>query len=397
MQHGASRFWQRGGLPALHDRRWVPSSVTLPSPRPSPCMRVAQLIGEFQETTNTFEHAALAILQTCHFDVELAKSRWFESSPSKARLLAEACVENLPEVPERPAEWEGMEEADCMTCWDSKPLEEMDAAPCGHWVCRECWESHVASLAESKVSLMLPLCVDCGHRLPDRLVAASLAKQPKLLARWKRWRLEGLADDDKTARTCPTSGCQFVCKYPKGIARDIVCPSGHIFCFACGQEGHNPASCADVVKWRALMSDGGMDMKWIQSNCRPCPKCGLSVEKNGGCERRAFPAGFAACLHCLRSCVRLAPSAGRLLRPCPARLGCAPVSACAVAGHLPAPCSSLLLLVRDHRPVHALRGTCACRHHRQGLRMRLHVLLVSPHAHGSAAALRANVIENRAS
>ena len=195
---------------------------------------MAQLVAEFQETTATHRHAAVAVLQVCHFDVEHAKSRWFESSSSQQRLLDEACVQNVPDIPKRPAGWEGEELVDCEGCYDSVPPDEMHAAPCGHWACMECWRGHMTQQAESKMTLLLPPCIACHHRVPDGLVRAALASQPALLARWKRWHLEGLADDDKTARTCPASDCHFVCKYPKGIARDIICPSGHIFCFGCG-------------------------------------------------------------------------------------------------------------------------------------------------------------------
>ncbi|KAA0155086.1 hypothetical protein FNF31_06154 [Cafeteria roenbergensis] len=272
------------------------------------------LVAEFQETTATHRHAAVAVLQVCHFDVEHAKSRWFESSSSQQRLLDEACVQNVPDIPKRPAGWEGEELVDCEGCYDSVPPDEMHAAPCGHWACMECWRGHMTQQAESKMTLLLPPCIACHHRVPDGLVRAALASQPALLARWKRWHLEGLADDDKTARTCPASDCHFVCKYPKGIARDIICPSGHIFCFGCGEDGHNPASCSDAAKWRALLADDSMDLKWIQSNCRPCPKCGLTVEKNGGCQfmrcgahahagviAKGYGCGFTFCWVCMKS------------------------------------------------------------------------------------------------
>jgi len=223
----------------------------------------------------------MAAVEHYQFALELAKSGWFEN---RDRVLAATRVVDADDPPAPPAEWDGMDEVTCEVCYTDVPREKMDGLPCGHWACASCWEGYARTLAQDKSLLLAPVCQDCDHPVTERLLRKALAPNPAMLGRWKRWKFSDFAAVDTATRACPHGDCGFVCRYPKGVARDVVCPSGHVFCFACGLEGHNPASCHDAATWRHTLQDDSMDLKWIQSNCRPCPKCGMMIEKNQGCQ-----------------------------------------------------------------------------------------------------------------
>jgi len=241
----------------------------------------SQLVDDFREVTGARQHVAVAVIEKYKYALEMAKSGWFEDS---VRAMLRAKVVDEDDPPAKPSDWEGLEEVDCEVCFEEVPLAQMDGLPCGHWACDKCWTGHLVQSAESKAELLGAACMACSHPVTERLVRKALSDVPAKLARWKRWKFADFAAEDSATRACPNAGCAFVCRYPKGVARDVICPSGHIFCFACGMEGHNPASCDDAKQWRETLMSDSMDLKWIQSNCRPCPKCGLMIEKNQGCQ-----------------------------------------------------------------------------------------------------------------
>ena len=55
------------------------------------------------------------------------------------------------------------------------------------------------------------------------------------------------------------------------------------FCFGCSHEAHQPASCSDVARWNQKNSAESENITWIMANTKKCPKCGVNIEKNQGC------------------------------------------------------------------------------------------------------------------
>merc|ERR1712166_754945 len=50
-------------------------------------------------------------------------------------------------------------------------------------------------------------------------------------------------------RWCPKAGCDRVVKYHRKGMKSIVCECGHVFCFGCGLDCHDPSPCQSVVEW----------------------------------------------------------------------------------------------------------------------------------------------------
>lgn len=46
---------------------------------------------------------------------------------------------------------------------------------------------------------------------------------------------------------------------------------------------HRPAPCSLVKRWMKKCEDDSETANWISANTKECPKCGSTIEKNGGC------------------------------------------------------------------------------------------------------------------
>lgn len=66
-------------------------------------------------------------------------------------------------------------------------------------------------------------------------------------------------------------------------SRPVVCKCGHIFCFECGENWHDPVQCRLLKKWMKKCADDSETSTWIAANTKECPKCNVTIEKDGGC------------------------------------------------------------------------------------------------------------------
>tara|TARA_B100000767_G_scaffold211344_1_gene198495 strand:- start:315 stop:1001 length:687 start_codon:yes stop_codon:yes gene_type:complete len=48
-------------------------------------------------------------------------------------------------------------------------------------------------------------------------------------------------------------------------------------------DDHRPCTCDDLKRWLIKCKDDSETYNWLMSNTKSCPKCGTSIEKNGGC------------------------------------------------------------------------------------------------------------------
>lgn len=176
---------------------------------------------------------------------------------------------------------EGEEEDMCMVCFASVPKSQMDAPPCGHSMCKPCWGQHIGVALESKGDFLNLACAEhgCGKRLPYAMLEAYLT--PEQLDKWQRWAGADFASTDDTIRSCPNPKCDRMHFYAKAVPVDVHCPApcGHISCFSCGKDGHFPATCMMAVKWMDKTAKDSASVAFIRQSTRPCPRCGMPIEK----------------------------------------------------------------------------------------------------------------------
>ena len=89
-------------------------------------------------------------------------------------------------------------------------------------------------------------------------------------------------DDNAGMKWCPAADCGRAVKARPGT-KGVECLCGERFCFQCGNDDHSPCSCEDLKRWLVKCKDDSETFNWLLANTKPCPKCGTSIEKNGGC------------------------------------------------------------------------------------------------------------------
>jgi hypothetical protein len=106
------------------------------------------------------------------------------------------------------------------------------------------------------------------------------------------------ATHPKKYKHCPYPDCDNVVQF-LGFESDVVanveeqadlfliplvkCTDQHQFCFGCNEVTHSPCPCEIVEKWKKKCNDDSETLNWIQANTKDCPKCKVTIEKNGGC------------------------------------------------------------------------------------------------------------------
>ncbi|KAI6904654.1 hypothetical protein KC318_g6342 [Hortaea werneckii] len=75
---------------------------------------------------------------------------------------------------------------------------------------------------------------------------------------------------------------------------------GHRACVPCDRPFHNGETCIQY-KQRLGQAEANSEksQKTIEKYCKPCPKCGKKIEKNGGCDAMICPCGERFCWLCL--------------------------------------------------------------------------------------------------
>ena len=186
---------------------------------------------------------------------------------------------------------------ECSVCWESVAGEEdAFALWCGHSFCRSCWRRHLeAKCASSKSERVQTRCM--FDRCPASLSTAEIAELcPEFMAAYREALVSSYIEQSHTLAWCKNPrACASVVSLGDSDSTDIVkcteCNYG--FCLRCPYPSHRPVTCEMVTDWIAM---GGysemeeeekkaMQLKMLIS--RPCPSCGVPIEKNGGCTYRA--------------------------------------------------------------------------------------------------------------
>ena len=129
----------------------------------------------------------------------------------------------------------------------------------------------------------------CDVLVTQRLVQ-SLPVAPEQIAQFDNAsRIErSFVDDNPCLKWCTGADCTKAVRARKD-ARGVRCNCGSRFCFKCSQDDHTPCSCEELQRWMVKCKDDSETFNWLLSNTKACPKCGTSIEKNGGCNHSAWP------------------------------------------------------------------------------------------------------------
>lgn len=88
---------------------------------------------------------------------------------------------------------------------------------------------------------------------------------------------------NRLLRWCPSADCNNAIKVQYVDSRPVKCNCGQVFCFECGENWHDPVQCRLLKKWIKKCDDDSETSNWIAANTKECPKCNVTIEKDGGC------------------------------------------------------------------------------------------------------------------
>ncbi|CAB60562.1 RBR-type E3 ubiquitin transferase [Caenorhabditis elegans] len=111
----------------------------------------------------------------------------------------------------------------------------------------------------------------------------SYITDPFVIAAYRKLIISSYVETNSQLKWCPGAGCGKAVKGEPSDREPAVCTCGERFCFACAQDWHDPLSCRHMKMWRKKCSDDSETLNWINANTKPCPKCSVTIEKNGGC------------------------------------------------------------------------------------------------------------------
>jgi len=171
--------------------------------------------------------------------------------------------------------------SDCRICYDPSDLSPGSMLGCKHLFHNNCYRDYLINEVSQGPTCIIAHCpeIKCKQRVLRQLYAKLLP--PAELERYDRYVMRSFIEDSKTLKYCPAAGCDRVA-VGSGIST-IKCQCQRPFCFRCGEEAHEPVTCAQLSVWALKCSNESETANWILVNTKQCPACQSRIEKNQGC------------------------------------------------------------------------------------------------------------------
>ncbi|PAA77784.1 hypothetical protein BOX15_Mlig002420g1 [Macrostomum lignano] len=173
----------------------------------------------------------------------------------------------------------------CEICLAESP--SLSGAGCGHRFCSDCWTAYLEEKMASNGQFDAFQCP--AHRCPaqadDFLVDQHLING-RLRSQYRRSILQTYVSNTRRLAPCPGLDCDMAVSLTDdtgGLVCRVTCRCGKSFCFACGNDWHEPIGCEMLRRWLQKNEGESMNTQWFLVHTKPCPKCHATIEKDGGC------------------------------------------------------------------------------------------------------------------
>jgi len=188
---------------------------------------------------------------------------------------------NLPKTKQRPIS--GSTVVECEICCLSLPKSMMTGLECGHLYCTSCWTEYLTTkIMDEGASQMIECPGNCNIVVNDQTVM-TLISDPRVKLKYQHLITNSFVQCNRLLRWCPSPDCSNAVKVQHVEPRPVKCRCSHVFCFSCSENWHDPVRCHLIKKWIKKCDDDSETSNWISANTKECPKCGATIEKDGGC------------------------------------------------------------------------------------------------------------------
>mmetsp|Transcript_12686 Transcript_12686/g.19179 ORF Transcript_12686/g.19179 Transcript_12686/m.19179 type:complete len:607 (-) Transcript_12686:35-1855(-) len=171
----------------------------------------------------------------------------------------------------------------CSICGDDDlEIADVYALACKHYFCRDCWAQYLRmKITDGESGDITCPGHKCGLRVDEEAVRALVPAD--IFQRYRKFLMHSFVDTNDQVKWCPAAGCGNAVNIDWVKNQTVVCSCGYRFCFQCGEQAHQPATCEQVRAWSKKSQDESETNNWLTANTQACPKCGTKTEKNGGC------------------------------------------------------------------------------------------------------------------
>ncbi|KAJ8409824.1 hypothetical protein AAFF_G00218830 [Aldrovandia affinis] len=214
---------------------------------------------------------------------------------------------------------------------------------CGHEFCRACWEGFLnLKIQEGEAhNIFCPAC-DCFQLVPVEVIESVVSRE--MDKRYLQFDIKAFVENNPAIRWCPTAGCERAVRLtrqgPTASASDYLsfpllrapavdCGKGHLFCWECLGEAHEPCDCQTWKMWLHKVSEmkpeelagvseayeDAANCLWLLTNSKPCANCKSPIQKNEGCNHmQCAKCKYDFCWICLEEWKKHSSSTGGYYR-----------------------------------------------------------------------------------
>ncbi|XP_066134160.1 E3 ubiquitin-protein ligase ARIH1 isoform X2 [Saccopteryx bilineata] len=211
-------------------------------------------------------------------------SRYFDGNLEK--LFAECHVIN-PSKKSRTRQMNTRSSAQdmpCQICYLNYPNSYFTGLECGHKFCMQCWSEYLTTkIMEEGMGQTISCPAHGCDILVDDNTVMRLITDSKVKLKYQHLITNSFVECNRLLKWCPAPDCHHVVKVQYPDAKPVRCKCGRQFCFNCGENWHDPVKCKWLKKWIKKCDDDSETSNWIAANTKECPKCHVTIEKDGGC------------------------------------------------------------------------------------------------------------------
>ncbi|XP_071781582.1 ankyrin repeat and IBR domain-containing protein 1 [Centroberyx gerrardi] len=232
----------------------------------------------------------------------------------------------------------------CGICMSSiSVFEEPVDMSCGHEFCRACWEGFLnLKIQEGEAHNIFCPAFDCFQLVPVEVIESVVSRE--MDRRYLQFDIKAFVENNSAIRWCPRAGCERAVRlntqgpgastsdplsFPLLRAPAVDCGKGHLFCWECQGEAHEPCDCETWKMWLQKVTEmrpeelagvseayeDAANCLWLLTNSKSCANCKSPIQKNEGCNHmQCAKCKYDFCWICLEEWKKHSSSTGGYYR-----------------------------------------------------------------------------------
>ncbi|XP_071757631.1 ankyrin repeat and IBR domain-containing protein 1-like [Centroberyx gerrardi] len=212
---------------------------------------------------------------------------------------------------------------------------------CGHEFCRGCWEGFLnIKIQEGDAHNIFCPAYDCYQLVPVQVIESVVSRE--MDQRYLQFDIKAFVENNPAIRWCPAVRCERAVRltrpgpgdsdphsFPLLPSPAVDCGKGHLFCWECLGEAHEPCDCQTWRNWLQKVTEmkpeelagvseayeDAANCLWLLTNSKPCANCKSPIQKNEGCNHmQCAKCKYDFCWICLEEWKKHSSSTGGYYR-----------------------------------------------------------------------------------